>query len=265
MSGAVYLIDKPAGASSFAMVRTIRRLLGIKKVGHAGTLDPFASGLLIVCAGRPATKHIETFMGSRKTYLATMELGVETTTHDPEGVISGRFPVPELQPEQIASVLERFVGRQLQAPPHFSAAKHKGKPLYHYARKGILITKAPREIEIYSLCLLGYSAPFLEIEVTCGPGTYVRVLGSDIGKALGVGGASLTYLRRTTSGPFHVDDALAGEDLTGKAGNDILHARAMSIAAALQCMEYRQGVISKETGAVGTLRSENQAAGRQDI
>ncbi len=234
MTAEVYLIDKPEGKSSFAMVRLVRRLLGIKKVGHAGTLDPFASGLLIVCAGRPATKHIEQFMEGRKTYLARLELGVETITHDPEGEVTARFPVPYMDREHIDSTLRQCIGRQLQAPPSFSAAKYKGKPLYHYARKGIFITKEPKEIEIYALHCVDFTPPFLDIEVTCSRGTYVRVMASDIGKALGCGGAYLTALRRTACGPFHVGDALAGGILESDAGKKILLEKGISVDNALQ-------------------------------
>ncbi|WP_035273800.1 tRNA pseudouridine(55) synthase TruB [Desulfogranum japonicum] len=243
MTAEVYLIDKPVGKSSFAMVRIIRRMLGIKKVGHAGTLDPFASGLLIICAGRPATKHIEKFMGGRKTYVATVELGVTTTTHDPEGEVTGRFTVPDLDRETIDSTLKQFVGRQLQAPPSFSAAKHKGKPLYHYARQGIFIAKEPKEIEIYALHCIQYVPPLMEIEVTCSRGTYVRVLGADIGKALGCGGAYLTALRRTVSGPFHVNDALCVDTLEGDAGKKILQEAGMSVDNALQQLPQEHIVI----------------------
>jgi tRNA pseudouridine55 synthase len=179
----VFLVDKPRGSTSFRVVRDVRRLLGIKKVGHAGTLDPFATGLLIICAGRPATRLIERFMGGRKVYRALLQLGQETDTLDPEGDVVRTAPVPVLSNEEIRDCLDGFTGRQQQVPPRYSAAKYKGKPLYHYARKGIEVIKEPKEIEIFSLDLKGYDLEThrLEIEVTCSRGTYIRVLAADIG------------------------------------------------------------------------------------
>lgn len=207
----VFLIDKPVGVTSFAVVQKLRRLLGIKKVGHAGTLDPFASGLLILCTGREVTKHIDAFMTGRKTYQAVLQLGQETETLDPEGRVTAVKPVPELTSENIAALLPKFVGPQLQAPPAYSAAKHQGKPLYHYARQGIMIEKAAKPIEIYSLDLNGYDANTarLAFTVSCSRGTYIRVLAADIGRKIGCG-AHLTDLRRTRSGGFAVEDAFDG-------------------------------------------------------
>ena len=218
-SAGVFLIDKPRGKSLFAMVRQVRRLLGIKKVGHAGTLDPFATGLLIICAGRPATRHIDSFMAGRKEYLATLQLGVETTTMDPEGDVTRSALVPDLQEVELLECLDTFVGPQMQVPPAFSAVKYKGKPLYHYARKGIEIKKEPREITVHSLELCSYdpSSHQLEIRVGCSRGTYIRVLASDIGKKLGCG-AYLIALRRTASGCFTVAESLAGEILSEESG-----------------------------------------------
>ena len=211
----VVLIDKPRGATSFAMVRQVRRLLGIKKVGHAGTLDPFATGLLIVCVGRTATRLIDRFMAGGKRYRALLQLGVETETLDPEGRVIGTAPVPGLREDEIKSCLARFIGRQLQAPPAYSAVKHQGKPLYHYARQGIVIAKEPREIEISTLVFGGYDAVAhqLALDVACSRGTYIRVLAADIGRALGCG-AHLLELRRLGSGTFRVADSLPGAALT---------------------------------------------------
>jgi len=229
-SEGVFLIDKPAGMSSFALVKRVRWLLGIKKVGHAGTLDPFATGLMVLCAGRAATRAIDQFMAGRKTYLAHLQLGVETTTQDPEGEIVATAAVPALSQEQIAACLQAHVGPQLQAPPPFSAAKHKGKPLYAYAREGVMIEKAAKPIEIYSLHDRGYDAQNKElvVEVTCSRGTYVRVLAADIGRSLGCG-AYLTQLRRTMSGCFRVEQCLSGEALFGEDGLTHLCASRRSI------------------------------------
>jgi tRNA pseudouridine55 synthase len=222
-SDGVFLVDKPEGLTSFAIVRRIRWLLGIKKVGHAGTLDPFATGLLIVCVGRTATKHIEQFMNGRKTYLGLLQLGVETETQDPEGAVTKMAPVPEFDPAALVACLQGYAGPQMQAPPPYSAAKHKGKPLYTYARKGIFIEKAAKQIEIHRLDCLGYDAAThqLTIAVECSRGTYIRVLAADIGRSLGCG-AHLVGLRRTRSGLLSVDDSLSGSALFAENGLQLL-------------------------------------------
>ncbi len=232
----VLLVDKPAGASSFAMVKSVRRLLGIKKVGHAGTLDPFATGLLVICAGRPATKMIDQFMQGEKTYIATLQLGVETTTLDPEGEITSTHDVPTLASAEIDACLDTFKGPQMQAPPAFSAAKHKGKPLYHYARKGIMIQKEPKAIVIHDIKCLGFTADTLEIEVKCSRGTYIRVLAADIGKMLKCG-AHLVQLRRTVSGQFNVKDSLPGAALHKEMTKEQLYESMMSVEDALKQTE----------------------------
>ncbi len=229
-SEGVFLLDKPSGMSSFALVKRVRWLLGIKKVGHAGTLDPFATGLMIICAGRAATRCIDQFMSGRKTYLAHLQLGVETTTQDPEGEVIRTSEVPELDQDVITTCLREHLGPQLQAPPPFSAAKHKGKPLYAYAREGVMIEKEPKPIEIYALDFRSYDlvSRQLLVEVCCSRGTYVRVLAADIGRRLGCG-AHLVGLRRTASGPFQVEDCLSGEDLFGEDGFQHLCASRRSI------------------------------------
>ncbi len=215
-------MDKPAGCSSFAVVRRVRRLLGIKKVGHAGTLDPFATGLLVVCAGREATRNVDAFMKGRKQYAARLQLGVETNTQDPEGLVTRTRPVEGVDASAIRTCLDRMIGEHMQVPPPFSALKHKGKPLYHYARQGIIITKPARPVSIYALAADSYVAATcqLDITVTCSHGTYIRVLAADIGESLGCG-AHLVGLRRTASGPFQVDEALDGRLLFEK---DNVHA-----------------------------------------
>lgn len=208
----VFLIDKPVGPTSFRMVQQVRRALGIKKVGHAGTLDPFASGLLILCAGRPATRIIDQLMGGDKTYEATLRLGIETDTQDLEGMVVAEKPVGALDRVQVEECLRGFVGEGMQVPPRYSALKHKGKPLYYYARKGVEVVKPPRPIVIRSLDLLDFGPDWMTIRVFCGKGTYVRTLAADIGTALGCG-AHLTALRRLQSGPFSVTNALPGDCL----------------------------------------------------
>ncbi|WP_417916681.1 tRNA pseudouridine(55) synthase TruB [Candidatus Electronema sp. JC] len=233
----VVLIDKPAGPTSFAIVQKLRRLLGVKKIGHAGTLDPFASGLLILCAGREATKRIDCFMAGRKTYQAVLQLGQETETLDPEGAVTAVRPVPELREDELAALLAAFVGPQLQAPPAYSAAKYQGKPLYHYARQGIVIEKEAKAIEIYSLDLNSYDplTARLTLTVSCSRGTYIRVLAADIGRKIGCG-AHLTALRRTRSGGFTVEEAADGAQLFAANSPDalaVLQAKMQTVEQAL--------------------------------
>ncbi|MDH5298999.1 MAG: tRNA pseudouridine(55) synthase TruB [Desulfobulbaceae bacterium] len=215
LEAGVFLVDKPVGPTSFRLVQQVRRALGIKKVGHAGTLDPFASGLLILCAGRPATRIISQLMGGDKEYEAVLRLGIATDTQDLEGRVVAEQPVGELDPSRVAECLAGFVGEQLQQPPAYSALKHQGKPLYYYARKGIEVTKAPRRIFIHSLRLLDLGAETMTVRVHCTKGTYVRTLAADIGDALGCG-AHLVALRRLRSGPFSVKDALPGDILADR-------------------------------------------------
>ncbi len=214
----VFFVDKPADITSFKVVSRLRRVLRIKKVGHAGTLDPFATGLLIVCAGRPATRLIAQFMEGTKEYLATLRLGVETETQDTEGTVTARHPVGTITHLQVEACLQKFRGRQMQVPPAYSALKHKGKPLYYYARRGIEVTKEPREVDIAVLerndgCqpLSGDEAD-LAIRVVCSKGTYIRTLAADIGRNLGCG-AHLVQLRRIRSGRFTVEESLTWADL----------------------------------------------------
>lgn len=225
----IFLVDKPAGITSFKVVSRLRRILDIKKVGHAGTLDPFATGLLILCAGRPATKLISRFMDTEKEYLATLHLGVETETLDTEGAVTVRSPVGEIAGGQVEACLQTFRGRQLQVPPAYSALKHKGKPLYYYARKGITVSKEPRQVHISILertdgdRALSEINPSLGIRVVCSRGTYIRTLAADIGSALGCG-AHLVQLRRVRSGCFTLGNSLSWDDLTGDdALNQCLH------------------------------------------
>lgn len=231
----VFLVDKPPGLTSFAIVRKIRWLLGIKKVGHAGTLDPFATGLLVVCAGRTATRAIDLFMTGRKTYQARLQLGIETETQDPEGAITATSAVPDLDRATIAACLRGYVGPQMQAPPPFSAAKHLGKPLYAYARMGVMIEKPAKAIEIYALGCRGYDATRqqLDIEVECSRGTYIRVLAADVGRSLGCG-AHLIDLRRTVSGPFSVEACLPGSQLFEDEALTLLQNSRFSIEEAIR-------------------------------
>jgi len=225
----IFTVDKPAGPSSFRMVQLVRRALNIKKTGHAGTLDPFATGLLIICSGRPATKLISKMMDGEKVYEATMRLGIETTTQDPEGEVVARNPVLDVTSERVERCLTGFVGEQTQVPPLYSALKHKGKPLYYYARKGVEIERQPRLITISTLECLGLDQESIRIRVSCSKGTYIRTLAADIGRELGCG-AHLTSLRRLQSGFFSVDGAVDGADLIEpERGRELLLANRLTV------------------------------------
>ena len=200
----VLLLDKPLGLSSNQALQKAKWLLRAEKAGHTGTLDPLATGVLPLCFGA-ATKFSGLHLDADKTYEATLQLGVTTTTGDAEGEVIERRAVPAITPEQLEAVRQRFLGRITQVPPMHSALKKDGKALYEYARAGIEVERAPREVAIHALNLalaqVDQAQAAIKIEVTCSKGTYIRTLGEDIGQALGCGG-HLTRLRRTATGPF---------------------------------------------------------------
>lgn len=197
----VLLLDKPVGLSSNDALIKAKRVLNAKKAGHTGTLDPFATGLLPLCFGE-ATKFSQDLLEADKTYEATVHLGIVTTTGDTEGEAVETREV-DVTPEQIEAALARFRGPINQVPPMYSALKRDGKALYEYAREGIVLEREARPVTIHALSLVEYAAPFLKIRVTCSKGTYVRVLGEDIGAALGCG-AHLNALRRIEVGALDV-------------------------------------------------------------
>lgn len=210
--GAVILIDKDTEWTSFDVVAKLRRILGIKKIGHAGTLDPLATGLLIVCVGRPATKLISEFQNSSKTYLATIKLGASTISYDCETPESEFADIPnELTNESVNAALQSFLGESKQVPPMFSALKKNGIPLYKQARKGIQEEIEPRNIVIDRISLEDIEGSKIKITVHCSKGTYIRSLARDIAHTLGTVGY-LTELRRIESGDFSVDDAIRIQD-----------------------------------------------------
>ena len=206
----VLLLDKPLGITSNAAIQRVKRLLLASKVGHVGTLDPMASGLLPVCLGE-ATKFSTATFGADKSYDAEILLGVTTTTGDREGEVTSRQRV-DVTALQIAEVLRRFTGNIKQTPPMYSALKRDGKPLYRYARAGETVALAPREITIHELILREFSADRLQVAVSCSKGTYIRVLAEDIGRAVGCG-ATLASLRRVTVGEFGLKQAVTLEQL----------------------------------------------------
>ncbi|MFH1223455.1 MAG: tRNA pseudouridine(55) synthase TruB [Pseudomonadota bacterium] len=203
----VFIIDKPAGKSSFWVVDKIKKFTGVSKVGHAGTLDPIATGVLTVFTGE-AVKASDIFMSGDKTYEVTAKLGERTDTLDAEGSVVERSDAAKhnITKEMIMDVLKKFTGEIRQTPPMYSALKKDGKPLYEYARKGISVDREKRKIFIYDIDLLGFELPFLKLRVNCSKGTYIRALVDDIGVELGTF-AHVTELRRTRSGAFDIKQA----------------------------------------------------------
>jgi len=209
----ILLVDKPVGITSNAALGWAKRILGIKKAGHTGTLDPLASGLLALCFGE-ATKVSGFLLDADKTYIAEATLGVTTDSEDAEGQILEQLPVPAIELDELNLRLDRFRGPIEQVPPMHSALKHKGKRLYELARQGETVERPPRAVTIHSLELLDLNSPRLQLAVTCSKGTYIRSLVRDIGEALGCG-AHLSALRRTASAPFNLADAIGLDALDG--------------------------------------------------
>jgi len=215
------LIKKPSGITSHDVVDKLREITKIKKIGHAGTLDPFAKGLLILGIGRQFTKKLSNFQKEDKEYIATLRLGAESDTFDREGKIVERKveKIPEIK--EIEKVLKSFLGEILQVPPIFSAKKIKGKKLYELARKGIKIEPKPQKVKIYEISILEYKFPHLKIKVKCSSGTYIRSLANDIGKKLGCG-AYLEELIRTNIGEFSIENAVELSKLNSQNWKDFL-------------------------------------------
>ena len=203
----IFNVNKPEGKTSFDIVALIRRLTKEKRVGHAGTLDPIATGVLPICFGQ-GTRVIRFIMSSGKTYLAQIELGIATDTFDREGQITQRSEIGHITASQIEKALVAFRGTIEQVPPIYSALKYNGRRCYELARSGTPIKLNPRQVEIFSLELISYQLPLLTIKVACGKGTYIRSLAHDLGQHLGCC-AHLKDLTRLQYGPFHIDNALS--------------------------------------------------------
>jgi len=204
-------LDKPAGWTSFDVVAFVRRRTHVRRVGHAGTLDPAATGVLPLLLGQ-ATRLAEYLVDATKVYEATIELGLETDTYDAEGEVLRRADASGVNRESVEVALLRFRGEIDQAPPPYSALKREGVPLYKRARRGEDVQTAPRRVRADRLDIISYEPPVLRVEVECGKGFYVRSLAHDLGAALGVGGC-LVALRRARVGPFRVEDAVDIETL----------------------------------------------------
>lgn len=210
--GGILLVDKPVGPTSHDVVAKVRRVAGLRRVGHAGTLDPFASGLLILLLGQ-ATRLSEYLLGLDKDYLATARLGVETTTCDPEGeVVVENRGWEDLEAQEVGRALSSFLGRILQEPPVYSSKKIRGEAAHRRVRRGEVVQMKAVEVTVHRIKLLEFSPPEIRFQLSCSSGTYVRALGRDLGKKLGVG-AHLTSLRRTGIGALSVDDSISLQEL----------------------------------------------------
>ncbi len=210
LDGAI-LIDKPAGPTSHDVVDAIRDEFKIRKVGHCGTLDPNATGLLVIVLGR-GTKLSEKLMSSDKVYEGTMKFGETTDSYDADGELVASLPVPPLTVEELNGLAAGFVGDQMQMPPMVSAIKKDGVPLYKLARKGVEVERKPRLVHVYQFKFSDYHEPVGHFRVACTKGTYVRSLAQDLGQKIGCG-AHLLNLRRVTSGKFDVADAIEFEQV----------------------------------------------------
>ncbi len=243
----VVVMDKPAGLTSHDVVARVKRILGAPKAGHTGTLDPMATGVLPVCVGE-ATKLAPFLTGDDKTYRATLLLGLETDTQDTQGRETGRSDLVPSE-EEIRRVLGRLKGKIRQIPPAFSALKHKGRPLYKYARAGEFPKISPREVEIFSLDVKSIGYPYVTFEITCSKGTYIRTVCADAGRALGCG-ACLSGLRRLRSGCFTEEMAVALEE-------DAASARKAMTAKMLAMAQALPAVAAVEVGepTAGRLRA----------
>lgn len=204
-------VDKPSGMTSHDVVARVRRLTGQRKVGHAGTLDPMATGVLLLCLGQ-ATRVAEYLMAGRKRYRAVVRLGASTDTYDADGAITQSVHSFHLTRDQIADALVAFHGVSQQVPPPYSAIRHEGRRLYELARRGIAVQTPPRTVEIDMIELVAWESPHLTFDVTCSPGTYVRSLAHDLGRVLDVGGY-LTALTRLASGSWQLQDAITLDNL----------------------------------------------------
>jgi tRNA pseudouridine55 synthase len=252
----VLLLDKPVGLSSNDALIKAKRFLNAKKAGHTGTLDPFATGLLPLCFGE-ATKFSQDLLEADKTYETTVHLGITTDTGDTEGQTIATGDV-KVTVEQIEAVLARFRGPILQVPPMYSALKRDGKAYYEYAREGITLEREARPVTIHELKFLEYIAPFLKLSVTCSKGTYIRVLGEDIGKALGCG-AHLKALRRTKVGALTAEAMITLETLGEHSAPTQLLAPVDTLLSSFPAVQLGEALSTR------FLQGQRLALGKEDL
>jgi tRNA pseudouridine55 synthase len=203
----ILLVNKPQGITSFSLIRSLRRLTGIKKIGHAGTLDPFATGVMIILIGRDYTRLSDKLLLQEKEYLATVSLGVTTDTYDCDGKVVARSKKIPTQ-DEVDQAISRFQGEIEQIPPMYSAKKIRGKRLYELARKGETVERSPAKVNLQTE-ILSYSYPSIKLQVSCSKGTYIRSIAHEVGQLLGCG-AHLSKLNRTRSGAFCLEKCLDG-------------------------------------------------------
>ena len=215
MTSGILNVNKPRGMTSFAVVSLVRRLTGIRKVGHAGTLDPIADGVLPICLG-PATRIVDYIVGQPKLYRAAVRLGVATDSYDSEGEVVATGDPSGVSRDDVEQALAGFVGEIQQMPPMYSALKYQGQPLYRYARAGKTVPRQERTVRIYRLELLRFDSPIVEIELEVGKGAYVRSVAHDMGEQLGCH-AHMEQLTRVRSGPFTLDSAVELRELEAAA------------------------------------------------
>ncbi|NTV28483.1 MAG: tRNA pseudouridine(55) synthase TruB [Candidatus Omnitrophica bacterium] len=210
MTEGIAIIDKPSGMTSHDVVARVRRILKIKRVGHAGTLDPLATGVLVILVGK-STRLFDKFVAFDKAYSATMQLGLKTSSADINGEVLSTRPYEKVSRDMLEEAFKSFTGSIFQVPPMVSAVKHNGERLYKLARKGVAVERAPRSVRIDRLELLNFQSPFAEFILECSKGTYVRQVAEDVGELLGCG-ACITQIRRIKVGPFSIDKAVKLED-----------------------------------------------------
>jgi tRNA pseudouridine55 synthase len=211
----ILVVNKASGITSFGVVALVRKHLGLRRVGHGGTLDPDAAGVLPILIGE-ATKLMPFLLEKDKEYVVALRLGVRTDTQDMGGRVLATAPVPALRPEDLVQATRPFVGTQRQVPPMFSAVHHEGRRLYQLAREGREVPREPREVTVHSLVVEEVAVPVVRLRIVCGKGTYVRTLVADLGEALGCGAAVETLLRSRV-GPFRTDEALPSAEIAGMA------------------------------------------------
>lgn len=233
----IVLLNKPIGLSSNQALQRVRRLYRAAKAGHTGALDPLATGMLPLCLGE-ATKFSQFLLDADKRYVTCIQLGTRTTTGDREGEVLTQEAIPELSDTELEAVLDKFRGDIEQIPPMYSALKHEGKPLYEYARQGIVIERKRRQVTISNLTLISRTADTLTLDISCSKGTYIRTIGEDIGETLGCGGHLKTLHRVSTAG-YQPENMLTLEEfeVLAEQGEEVLDERLMTMDTAVEHLD----------------------------